>query len=327
MSQQPGGGTVKEIYLAGGCFWGVQQYFAQIQGVTGTQTGYANGPERAPGQAPVTYEEVCQDAGHVEAVKVQYDPERVPLEFLLDRLFRVIDPLSVNQQGHDVGIQYRTGIYYTDQADALIVDLALAGLQRRHREPIAVESGPLQNFTPAEDYHQDYLVKNPGGYCHISPAAMAEAAQATPPARELKATPDAIGQLTPLQYAVTRFGATERPFTGEYDQHFEPGIYVDITSGQPLFVSTDKYDSGCGWPAFSKPITADVLQELEDLSYGRVRTEVRSAASGAHLGHVFDDGPAEAGGLRYCINSAALRFVPRDQMAAQGYASYLPLVK
>ncbi|MDR1824581.1 MAG: peptide-methionine (S)-S-oxide reductase MsrA, partial [Bifidobacteriaceae bacterium] len=304
MNHHTTAGQTKEIYLAGGCFWGVEHYFRQIPGVLATEVGYANGPDGPDSQDQVTYQQVCANSGHVETVKVQYDPERVPLEFLLDMLFRAIDPLAVNRQGNDVGIQYRSGIYYTDPADALIVDLALASLQRRHQQPIAVEAGPLRNYFKAEDYHQDYLIHNPDGHCHISPAAMAAAAQATPPVRQLTAEPDAIGQLTPLQYAVTRFGATEQPFTGEYDQHFEPGIYVDVTSGQPLFVSTDKYDAGCGWPAFSQPITPAVLQELEDLSYGRVRTEVRSAGSGAHLGHVFDDGPAEAGGLRYCINSA-----------------------
>ncbi|MDR2567229.1 MAG: peptide-methionine (R)-S-oxide reductase MsrB [Bifidobacteriaceae bacterium] len=325
----------KEIFLAGGCFWGVEEYFSRLPGVVGTEVGYANGPTGDP----VGYEEVCAGSGHVEALRLTYDPAVAPLRFYLLRLFDVIDPVSVNRQGNDAGPQYRTGVYWTDPADQTAVELELATLQRRHREPIAVESGPLANFTPAEEYHQRYLAKNPGGYCHISPARMAAAGEATdapdavegvpaPSARPSgsAADPARLARLTPIQRAVTQTGATEAPFTGEYDQTFEPGVYVDVTSGVPLFASSQKYDAGCGWPAFARPIPQAVV-ELEDRSYGRVRTEIRSAGSGAHLGHVFDDGPADLGGLRYCVNSAALEFVPKEQMAARGYAEYLPLVE
>ncbi|MDR1186428.1 MAG: peptide-methionine (R)-S-oxide reductase MsrB [Bifidobacteriaceae bacterium] len=316
----------KDIFLAGGCFWGVEQYFSLLPGVVGTEVGYANGPA-----GPVCYEEVCAGSGHVEALRLTYDPAVRPLRFYLQELFEVIDPLAVDRQGNDVGRQYRTGIYWTDPADQVAVELELATLQRRHAAPVAVESGPLTGFVPAEDRHQRYLAKNPGGYCHISPAKLAAAraelddAAGSAPSPAPGPDPERLRQLTPIQRAVTQDGATEPPFTGEYDRTFEPGIYVDVTSGAPLFVSSRKYDSGCGWPAFSRPIP-EALVELEDRSYGRVRTEVRSAGSGAHLGHVFDDGPAELGGLRYCINSAALEFVSEKDMEARGYGRYLPLL-
>ncbi|MDR1238093.1 MAG: peptide-methionine (R)-S-oxide reductase MsrB [Propionibacteriaceae bacterium] len=296
---------MKEIYLAGGCFWGVQKYLSLIAGVAETQAGYANGSGAA------SYERVCADSGHVETVRVSYDPAVLSLGFLLDMFYRVIDPTSLNRQGEDSGIQYRTGIYWTDPADATLVELSLSALQRRNKAPVVVESGPLRDFTPAEDYHQDYLDKHPGRACHIPLAAFDAAANAEPTPVPVLENPDQP-ELTPLQYAVVRQGATEQPFTGEYDQHFEHGVYVDVATGQPLFSSEDKYDSGCGWPAFSKPISPDALQEREDHAFGLNRTEVRSSQGDSHLGHVFPDGPPEAGGLRYCINSAALRFIPTD---------------
>jgi len=140
-------------------------------------------------------------------------------------------------------------------------------------------------------------------------------------------TREAVERLTTEQFRVTQENGTERPFTGEYDEHFEPGIYVDIVSGEPLFSSAAKYDSGCGWPAFTKPIVTDNVAELRDDSHGMTRIEVRSSHGDSHLGHVFPDGPAESGGLRYCINSASLRFVPKQDMEAQGYGSYLDQVE
>jgi peptide methionine sulfoxide reductase msrA/msrB len=322
----------KVIYLAGGCFWGLEKYLGELPGSLATEVGYANGPGCRPGEeaAPVTYEEVCASSGHVEAVKLTYDPAVAPLRFYLDQLFRVIDPVAVNRQGGDVGVQYRAGVYWVDPADRLPVELELAALQRRHAQPIAVESGPLRGFTPAEDYHQGYLDKHPTGYCHISPAAMAAARSARPRAAAWSGAsgpdPARLAALTPTQRAVTQDGATERPFTGAYDKTFERGIYVDVTSGQPLFASSAKYEAGCGWPAFARPISAELVRELEDDSHGRRRTEIRSADSGSHLGHVFDDGPAELGGLRYCVNSAALEFVPLAEMPARGYGALVDLV-
>ncbi|MDR2453597.1 MAG: peptide-methionine (R)-S-oxide reductase MsrB [Bifidobacteriaceae bacterium] len=321
----------KVIYLAGGCFWGLEKFLSLLPGALATEVGYANAPGAPAGQAAdgVGYEAVCASSGHVEAVKLAYDAAVAPLRFYLEQFFGVIDPVALNRQGGDTGVQYRTGVYWVDPADQLPVDLELAALQRRHRQPIAVEAGPLRGFTPAEPYHQGYLDKNPDGYCHISPAAMARARQARPPAPPAPGgagDPARLAALTPAQRAVTQDGATEPAFTGQYDEHFEPGIYLDVTSGQPLFASSQKYQAGCGWPAFARPIAPDLIRQLEDRSYGRQRTEIRSAGSGAHLGHVFADGPPELGGLRYCVNSAALEFVPLAQMEARGYGAFIPLV-
>lgn len=312
--------NIKIIYLAGGCFWGTDHLMSLVPGVESTTVGYANSSVPDP-----TYRMVCSgETGAAETVMVEYDSARVALSDILALYFRSIDPLSVNRQGNDIGTQYRTGIYYTDPDDLPVINALVATVARRYAEPLAVEVAPLQNFYPAEDYHQNYLYDNPGGYCHVNPALFEEArnlhSRSSADKEELRS------RLTPLQWEVTQNGATERPFINEYDHEFRPGIYVDITDGTPLFVSSRKYDSGCGWPAFSRPISDDLITEHTDTSFGRIRTEVRSASSGAHLGHVFPDGPADDGGLRYCINSASLRFIPLEEMAAAGYADYIPLI-
>jgi len=309
----------KEIYLAGGCFWGVEKYLSQISGVIETEVGYANGKTERP-----SYDDVCFSAtGHAETVRVRYDPERVSLSFLLGLYFNAINPVSVNQQGNDRGSQYRTGIYYTDEGDRAVIEAAVTELQKKYREPVAIEVSPLMNYYPAEEYHQKYLDKHPDGYCHLCPAKFEQAKAAreyrSHPKEELKAV------LTPLQYHVTQESGTEPPFENEYNAHFEPGIYVDVTTGEPLFVSTDKFESGCGWPAFSRPVTPEAVREFEDRSHGMRRLEVRSRSGNAHLGHVFTDGPREKGGLRYCINSAALKFIPLSRMEEQGYGPLIPL--
>ncbi len=311
-----------EIYLAGGCFWGMEGYLASVRGVLATKVGYANGNTENP-----SYEDVCnRGTGHAETVRVVYDPSIVPLPFLLSLYFEAIDPASVNRQGNDAGVQYRTGIYYVDEADAPIIERALAELSRRLGAKLAVEAGPLAHFYPAEEYHQKYLVKNPGGYCHIPRAMFERAAAATVDPGAYQRPDDArlLETLTPMQYEVTRRAATEPPFQNEYYNAFGPGIYVDITTGEPLFAASDKFDAGCGWPSFAKPIDPNVLREKRDVSHSMVRTEVRSRVGDAHLGHVFPDGPRERGGLRYCINSAALRFIPLEQMEAAGYKAFLP---
>jgi peptide methionine sulfoxide reductase msrA/msrB len=311
---------MKKIYLAGGCFWGVQKYISLIPGVARTRVGYANGNMENP-----TYEDVCRrDAGHAETVEVSYDEAVLPLTGLLNLYADIIDPTLLNRQGNDVGTQYRTGIYYTDESDAEIIRGWLVLLGESLTKPVAIECAPLRQFYPAEEYHQDYLNKNPNGYCHIPQEKFDQARQSGKPRRER--TENLHKRLTPMQYEVAVGGATEPPFDNEYFDNFKPGIYVDIVNGVPLFVSTDKFESGCGWPAFAKPIDNALLKTLPDNSYGRQRIEVRSANSDAHLGHVFDDGPSELGGLRYCINSASLRFVPQEEMEREGYGKYIALI-
>lgn len=320
---------IKTIYLAGGCFWGTAHLFSLVPGVESATAGYANSIVADP-----TYRQVCTGKTHAaETVKVDYDPECVSLQELIGLFIQSIDPTSLNRQGNDIGTQYRTGIYYTAQADAGVVDSAMKALNAELDGHLAVEYGPLTSFYPAEEYHQDYLDKNPDGYCHVNTAMFAKARELGKCTKKLNKTytrPDDTtlrNRLTDIQWEVTQNGATERPYINEYDHQFAPGIYVDITTGEPLFISSDKYDSGCGWPAFTRPITKDLIEERPDTSHGMVRTEVLAANSGSHLGHVFPDGPASAGGLRYCINSASLRFIPLEKMNQEGYSDYIPLLK
>jgi peptide methionine sulfoxide reductase msrA/msrB len=317
----------KSIYFAGGCFWGTEHFLRQIRGVIGTQVGYANGTTENP-----TYKEVCSGTTNfAETVEVVYTPNQVNLTFLISLFFKTIDPTSLNRQGNDIGTQYRTGIYYVDEEDRIIIEAYLTEIAVNYKKPLVVEVEPLKNFYKAEAYHQDYLVKNPGGYCHIEPELFELAKKANVPRKKkiFKRKETAVLQrkLTRMQYAVTQKNATEPAFRNEYwDEHRE-GIYVDITTGEPLFLSTDKFDSGCGWPSFTKPIADSLLQERKDYSHGMNRVEIRSQLGDAHLGHVFEDGPKDKGGLRYCINSASLRFIPKEKMEKEGYGIYIPLLE
>ena len=390
-STEGGAAPTRTLYLAGGCFWGLEAYLKRLPGVRGTVVGYANGSTENP-----SYHDVCRwNTGHAETVAVTYDPRVLPTDVLLDAFFEAIDPTTLDRQGNDRGTQYRSGIYWTDEADLPAIEASLLRQQARYTSPIVTEVEPLDGFYPAEEYHQNYLDKNPGGYCHINvrdadafaermglvegrpcvqvdglcePSAPHEGAPTRLVEREDIPTPtvsmranrphsgsddaddpasggadvDALIReagyaapsddelrrtLTADQYRVTRMNATEPPFRNAYDRMFDPGIYVDVTSGEPLFASSDKFDAGCGWPAFSRPIAREVVTEHLDRTLGTYRTEVRSRAGDAHLGHVFTDGPAEAGGLRYCINSAALRFVPYSHMDEEGYGYLKPLVE
>lgn len=317
--------NIHEIYFAGGCFWGTEHFFQQIRGVVKTEVGYANGKTTNP-----TYEEVVSHkTGFAETVKVQYDATQISLKKLIELYFKTIDPTSVNQQGNDRGTQYRTGIYFSDKNDETLVKSEVSTLQMQIGKPVAVEAESLKNFYKAEDYHQDYLDKNPGGYCHIDPQLFEMARNANPLPKKYAKPSDAElkEKLTSIQYEVTQKNATEKPYSNEYDKEFREGIYVDITTGEPLFISTDKFESGCGWPSFSKPISKNLISEKTDTTYGMERTEVRSKTGNAHLGHVFDDGPKEKGGMRYCINSASLKFIPKEKMKNEGYADYLPLLE
>lgn len=315
--------SLKEIYLAGGCFWGVQAYFSRILGVAKTQAGYANGKTER-----TTYEEV-KKTGHAETVRVSYDPNRVSLQTILEHFFALIDPTSIDRQGPDRGAQYRSGIYYTDEADKQVILEVIEKEQKEYKDPIVTDVEALKNFIAAEDYHQDYLEKNPDGYCHIGFSGLEKQPKYVDPALYQKPEEKKIKEeLSDMQYKVTQESFTEAPFQNEFWDNHKKGIYVDITTGEPLFLSSDQFDSGCGWPSFSRPIDEEVKIELPDDSIvGRHRTEVRSRVGDAHLGHVFTDGPKDKGGLRYCINSAALRFIPVEEMEKEGYGAFIPLVK
>ncbi|CCZ60902.1 peptide-methionine (S)-S-oxide reductase MsrA [Hungatella hathewayi] len=322
------------IYLAGGCFWGIEAYMKKLPGVRDTEVGYANGNTENP-----TYEQVCYDnTGHAETVKVVYDPALISTEQLLDGFFKVVDPTSINRQGNDRGSQYRSGIYYVDEADKAIAESAAARQKENYKDPVVTEILPLNQFYLAEDYHQDYLDKNPGGYCHINLNAadefigeeglgMSDDLSVLIRPEDYPVPDDQVlkEKLTDIQYQVTQNNDTERPYTNEYAATFDKGIYVDVVTGEPLFSSEDKFESGCGWPSFSKPIIPEVVTEHTDTSFNMKRTEVRSRAGDTHLGHVFDDGPKDLGGLRYCINSASIRFIPFDDLETEGYGYLKPL--
>ena len=312
--------NTKEIYLAGGCFWGVQAYFDNIYGIEDTNVGYANGKTKN-----TSYNKIAI-TDHAETVYIKYDENKISLSKILKYYFKIIDPISVNKQGNDRGRQYRTGIYYTNIKDKFLIEKEIEKLQRKYKEKIQIEVLPVKNYVLAEEYHQDYLKKNPYGYCHIdlslsNEVIINEEDYKKPSDAELKK------KLTPLQYSVTQKKNTEYSFSNEYWDNFEKGIYVDITTGEPLFSSKDKFESGCGWPSFTKPISKEVVTYEKDTSFNMERIEVLSRSGKAHLGHVFDDGPLDKGGLRYCINSASIRFIPLEDMEKENYGYLIHLVK
>lgn len=306
---------LQQIYFAGGCFWGVEAYFERIYGVADVTAGYANGEGDS-----TTYEEVMKGKnGFAEAVEVTYDPERVSLEQLLTYFFKAIDPTTLNKQGNDVGTQYRTGIYYENEADVDAIAKAIMAEQEFYDEVIVTEALPLTNYHLAEEYHQDYLQKHPNAYCHIDLTILDEEVSVDPALYSTPSDAEIKERLTDDQYKVAVEDDTEHAYSNEYWDLYEPGIYVDIVTGEPLFSNREKYDSACGWPSFTKPIDPNTVTYIEDKSFNMVRTEVRSRVGDIHLGHVFDDGPVEEGGKRYCINSASIAFVPVSEMDDKGY--------
>ena len=317
---------VETIYLAGGCFWGVEAYMERIDGIVDARSGYANGNTENP-----SYQDVMnKGTNHAETVEVKYDKSKIDLVEVLLYYFKVIDPTSVNKQGNDRGSQYRTGIYYTDETQVETINKVIEVEQKKYDEKIVVEVLPLYNFGIAEDYHQDYLKKTPGGYCHINlneadtgverDKSLGDIELDIKPSKE-----DLKSKLKPEEYDITQKGATEPAFSHEYNDLDEKGIYVDIVSGEPLFSSEDKFDSGSGWPSFTKPIDEKYLKEKSDISLGMARTEIKSKDGDSHLGHLFPDGPTDKGGMRYCINGGALKFIPYEDMEKEGYGDLLEI--
>jgi len=308
---------IEVIYLAGGCFWGMEKLMQSIPGVVDVVSGYANGSS----DVEPTYKKVITGVtGYRETVRVEYDPEIISLDAILFAYFQVIDPTIKNAQGNDIGTQYQTGIYYLDKASRSTVE-RIAEIERARHADFVVEIEALERFFDAEEYHQDYLNKNPYGYCHISPNEISTVSEMIVDPGDYQRPSDAevSAKLSDLQFRVTQNDATEMAFQNEYWDNHEPGIYVDIVTGEPLFSSSDKFDSGTGWPSFTKPMDENTIRLLEDNSLGMRRVEVRSRAGNSHLGHVFYNDPSSPTGTRFCINSAALDFISFEEMEKEGY--------
>ncbi|MGE5704373.1 MAG: peptide-methionine (S)-S-oxide reductase MsrA [Clostridia bacterium] len=307
--------------FAGGCFWCMVKPFDELPGIIKVVSGYTGGTVENP-----TYKQVCSETtGHYEAVQITFDPSRFPYQKLLELFWQQIDPTDAGGQFYDRGDSYRTAIFYHNEEQRVLAEASKQALQAsgRFSKPIVTQILPAGTFYEAEEYHQDYYRKNPFRYkMYRTGSGRDKFIKAH--WRDDQANQALRQRLTPLQYEVTQNNGTEPPFRNEYWDTKDEGIYVDIVSGVPLFSSLDKFDSGCGWPSFTKPLNEEEVKEELDVTHNMVRTEVRSLTADSHLGHVFEDGP-EPTGLRYCINSAALRFIPKDDLEREGYGQYRKL--
>lgn len=331
----PGGARQETAVFAGGCFWCIEAAFDGVVGVISVASGYTGGNVPNP-----TYDDVSSGVtGHYEAVKIVFDPARISYASLLDIFWRQIDPTDAGGQFADRGSQYRTAVFFSDEAQHAAAERSKTKLASSGKFDGAIVTAiiPAKVFYPAEDYHQKYCSRNPERYerykkgsgreLYIERTWGKESKKKKVQPRSFTKPPrdDLRKKLTALQYGVTQEGDTECAFDNEFWKEKREGIYVDVVSGEVLFLSKDKYDSGTGWPSFTKPATEDAVKVGDDVSHSMHRTEVRSAVADSHLGHLFNDGPAP-GFRRYCINSAALRFVSKEDMEKEGYADILPLL-